>query len=364
MSMLERRRTERLDASSAGVARAAEIIRSGGIVAMPTETVYGLGANALDPIAVARVFAAKERPTFDPLIVHIADRADLARLLAPSALADRRLTDLADALWPGPLTIVAAASDRVPPIVRAGLPTVGVRMPNHPTAIALIRAAATPIAAPSANRFGRLSPTKAEHVVADLDGRIDAIIDAGATQIGVESTVIALEPGAPAKLLRPGGVSLEQLRELLAPLGGIDVATAVDRGESPLPAPGMTASHYAPRAAMRSASEERPFAGLTRCALLGIDRADLSRLESAAKGAGVEIVAALPLSEELDPIAAAATLFDALHRLDAALSGTGASVADASSAIVASPYPVAGLGLAIADRLRRAAAATTRGEVS
>lgn len=329
---------------------------------MPTETVYGLGANAFDPIAVAKVFAAKERPTFDPLIVHIADRADLSRIFAPETLKDRRLDLLADALWPGPLTIVAAASDLVPPLVRAGLATVGVRIPDHPTALALIRAAATPIAAPSANRFGRLSPTRAEHVAADLEGRIDAIIDAGVSKVGVESTVIALEPGAPARLLRPGGVPLERLRELLAPFGGVDVAATVERGDAPLPAPGMSASHYAPRAAMRIASEQRPFAGLDRCALLGTDRADLSKLEAAAKEAGVQIVAALPLSEHFDPIAAAATLFDALHRLDDALAVGGRSDVDARSAIVASPYPVAGLGLAIADRLRRAAATTgTRG---
>lgn len=356
MSVADRRRTERLEADAAGVARAAEIIRAGGTVAMPTETVYGLGANALDPIAVANIFAAKERPNFDPLIVHVADRADLSRLLTADALADPRLALLAEALWPGPLTIVAAASDLVPPIVRAGLSTVGVRIPDHPIALAIIRAAATPIAAPSANRFGRLSPTRAEHVIADLDGRIDAIVDAGPTQVGVESTVIALQPGRPATLLRPGGIALEQLRTLLAPFGGIDVVAAGELGAAPLPAPGMTASHYAPRAAIRIAQGQHSFAGLARCALLGSDRTELSKLEAGAREAGVRVVTALPLSESLDPIAAAAALFEVLHRLDAALEGS-----DQASAIVASPYPDAGLGLAIADRLRRAAAATNGG---
>jgi L-threonylcarbamoyladenylate synthase len=355
--------TERLSASGLGIARAAEIVRGGGLVAMPTETVYGLGANALDPIAVAKIFAAKERPTFDPLIVHVADRAALNVLLTEEALADPRIAALADTLWPGPLTIVAAASAAIPALVRSGLATVGVRIPDHPVALALIRAAGVPIAAPSANRFGRLSPTRAEHVLADLDGRIDAVIDAGATRVGVESTVVSLASGGPATLLRPGGVSLEQLQSILAPLGGIQVAAAVQAGSMPLPAPGMTAAHYAPRAPIRlsnhstgaAAPSADPFAGLEHCALLGIDRADLDRLEAEARRANVPVVVALPLSEVRDPVAAAAALFDLLHRLDEALAHV------ASGGIVATLYPPSGLGLAIADRLRRAAAASTNG---
>ncbi|MGI9096786.1 MAG: L-threonylcarbamoyladenylate synthase [Candidatus Limnocylindrus sp.] len=361
--MSAQRITERLAASDVGIARAAEILRGGGLVAMPTETVYGLGANALNPIAVAKIFAVKERPTFDPLIVHVADRAALNDLLTAESLADPRIAALAGALWPGPLTIVAAASTAIPSLVRSGLPTVGVRIPDHPVALALIRAAGVPIAAPSANRFGRLSPTRAEHVLADLDGRIDAVIDAGATRVGVESTVVALDPGQPATLLRPGGVSLEQLQSLLAPLGGIQVGGAVQAGSTPLPAPGMTAAHYAPRAPIRlsnhstesAAPSGDPFAGLGHCALLGLDRDDLDRLEAEAKRAHVPVVAALPLSEVRDPVAAAASLFDLLHRLDAAL------VSVTNGGIVATLYPASGLGLAIADRLRRAAAASTNG---
>ena len=361
--------TERLAANEGGIARAAAIIRSGGLVAMPTETVYGLGANALDPIAVAKVFAAKERPSFDPLIVHVADRSALDNLLTARALGDPRIAVLADALWPGPLTIVAEASPTIPSLVRSGLPTVAVRIPDHPVALALIRGAGLPIAAPSANRFGHLSPTRAEHVLADLDGRIDAVIDAGATRVGVESTVVALDLHRPAMLLRPGGIDREQLQSLLAPHGGIGAAVAVPHDASPLPAPGMTAAHYAPRAPIRlsrpstegspsgegSTPSDDPFAGLERCALLGLDRADLGRLAAAADRARVAVVAALPLSEVRDPVAAAAALFDLLHRLDAALAGV------ANGAIVATLYPPAGLGLAIADRLERAAAASTNG---
>lgn len=355
--------TERLAANEGGIARAAAIIRAGGLVAMPTETVYGLGANALDPIAVAKVFAAKERPTFDPLIVHVGDRGALDDLLTARALTDPRIATLADALWPGPLTIVAEASPTIPSLVRSGLPTVAVRIPDHPVALALIRGAGLPIAAPSANRFGRLSPTRAEHVLSDLDGRIDAVIDAGATRVGVESTVVALDLHGPAVLLRPGGVDREELEALLAPHGGIDVAAAVPQGTTPLPAPGMTAAHYAPRAPIRlsylategSTASDDPFAGLEHCALLGLDRADLDRLVAAADRARVSVVAALPLSEVRDPVAAAAALFDLLHRLDAALAGV------ANGGIVATLYPSAGLGLAIADRLRRAAAASTNG---
>lgn len=354
--------TERLRSDAAGIARAAELLRAGGLVAMPTETVYGLAARALDPIAVAKIFAAKQRPRFDPLIVHVAERKDLQELLAPRALADPRLSLLADALWPGPLTIVAPANAHVPSIVRAGLTTVGVRIPDHPVALQLIRETGEPLAAPSANRFGRLSPTRAEHVLADLDGAIDAIVDDGSTRVGVESTVIALTPDEPAMILRPGGTPVERLRELLAPFGGVQIATAIQSGQAPLPAPGMTAAHYAPRTPVRltaapggATAQEPAFGGLARCALLAIDSDDLSRLQSAAKEHGVAVIAAQSLSDARDPVAAAAALFDRLHDLDAALHASGAN--GAASAIVASPYPEAGLGLAIADRLRRAAAA-------
>lgn len=331
--------------------RAAAIIRAGGLVAFPTETVYGLGANAFDAPAVARIFEAKGRPTFDPLIVHIADRNDLSRLFTEAALADPRITILADAFWPGALTIVAAARPEVPGLVRAGLETVGVRLPRHETALALIRAAGTPIAAPSANRFGRLSPTTADHVLEQLDGRIDAVLLGEATEIGVESSVVALDGDGPARLLRHGGIPLEELARVLADHGGIVAAAPTAQPGVPLQAPGMTESHYAPIVPLILAAAEFP-AGVTACALLAPDRATLTHLEGLAAAGGATVHASVALSEALDPVTAAAHLFERLHELEAALIRRAAPAAR----IIAAPYPEGGLGSAIADRLRRAAA--------
>lgn len=353
-------KTEQLRARTATSAaeslpRAAALLRAGGLVAFPTETVYGLGANALDPIAIARIFEAKGRPTFDPLIVHIADRADLSLVLSPAALEDPRITLLADALWPGPLTIVAPAATHIPGLVRSGLLTVGVRLPDHDLARTLIRAAGTPIAAPSANLFGQLSPTTAEHVLEQLDGRIDAVLLGGATRVGVESSVVSLVPGEPARLLRPGGVPRETIAGLLAPFGPLLDAqlSTTNSADVPAAAPGMSASHYAPRAPLRIISADAPdLAGLTHVALLAPDAETLTHLRTAA--AGLQILAEVALSEQLDPVAAAAKLFDALHKLDAALR----DVTPRTAAILTTPYPEPGLGLAIADRLRRAATAS------
>ena len=331
--------------------RAAAIIRAGGLVAFPTETVYGLGANSFDAPAVARIFEAKGRPTFDPLIVHIADRADLTHLFTEAALADPRIKLLADAFWPGALTIVAAASHEVPGLVRAGLETVGVRLPRHETALALIRAAGTPIAAPSANRFGRLSPTTADHVLEQLDGRIDAVLLGEATEIGVESSVVALDAGGPARLLRHGGVPFEDLARVLADHGGIIATAPTAQPGVPLQAPGMTESHYAPMVPLILVATGFP-ADVTECALLAPDRATLTHLEGLAVDAGATVHASVALSEALDPIAAAAQLFERLHELEAAL----ISRRGPSAKIIAAPYPEGGLGSAIADRLRRAAA--------
>ena len=331
--------------------RAAAIIRAGGLVAFPTETVYGLGANAFDAPAVARIFEAKGRPTFDPLIVHIADRADLSRLFTEHALDDPRITLLADAFWPGALTVVAAAQVEVPGLVRAGLETVGVRLPRHETALALIRAAGTPIAAPSANRFGRLSPTTADHVLEQLDGRIDAVLLGEATEIGVESSVVALDGDGPARLLRHGGIPLEDLERVLADHGGIVTAAPTARPGMPMQAPGMTESHYAPAVPLHLLSEGFP-SGNTECALLAPDRANLTQLEALASAAGATVHRSVALSELLDPVAAAAQLFERLHELEAVLISRGGP----SAAIIAAPYPEGGLGSAIADRLRRAAA--------
>ena len=349
-------RTEILNARNAeelahAAPRAAALLRAGGLVAFPTETVYGLGANATDPSAVARIFAAKGRPTFDPLIVHIADRSELSRVLSSGALSDPRVNALADAFWPGPLTIVAPAVAEIPELVRAGLSSVGVRLPDHETARALIRAAGTPIAAPSANLFGQLSPTSAAHVAEQLSGRIDAIVVAEPSRVGVESTVVALLPGEPARLLRPGGVLRELVERALAPFGPLLGPAATTRSGAALPAPGMTASHYAPRARVRILDLAAPdLHDLTRVALLAPDSATLERLSSAA--VGLTVVARAALSEHHDPVRAASRLFELLHQLDEAL-GVDRDVRDT---ILTTPYPEPGLGAAIADRLQRASA--------
>ncbi len=204
-------KTVRLE-GEAGLIEAARLLREGGTVAFPTETVYGLGANALDAAAVARIFAAKDRPGWDPVIVHVCDWEMLGRVAAIPAGFQERVEELMEAFWPGPLTLLLPRTAAVPDSVTAGRPLVGVRMPGYPLALELIRRAGVPVAAPSANRFGRTSPTTAAHVLEDLDGRIDAVLDGGATTVGVESTVIGpAEDGVGWVMYRPGGVSLEML---------------------------------------------------------------------------------------------------------------------------------------------------------
>src|ERR1700736_3613554 len=199
-------KTERLE-GQAGLSRAAELLRGGGTVAFPTETVYGLGANALDAEAVAKIFAAKERPRWDPLILHVSDQEMVARVaVIPEGLQGRVVRELMEAFWPGPLTLLLPRTGSVPDAVTAGRSLVGVRMPGHPLAMELIRQAGVPLAAPSANRFGRTSPTTAAHVLEDLGGRIDAVLDGGPTTVGVESAV--LDPTqTPMVLYRPGAVT-------------------------------------------------------------------------------------------------------------------------------------------------------------
>ncbi|MGQ9779545.1 MAG: L-threonylcarbamoyladenylate synthase [Bacillota bacterium] len=222
------------------VQRAAAILREGGLVAFPTETVYGLGANGLDEEAVRKIFAVKGRPADNPLILHLGGPEEARSVVAAWPETAARL---ADAFWPGPLTMVLPRLSSVPPVVSAGLPTVAVRVPAHPVALALIRAAGLPIAAPSANASGRPSPTEAAHVLADLGGKVEMILDAGPTEIGVESTVVDLTAPVP-RLLRPGGVSVAALEAVLGPVG-LDLKAA--DLERPL-APGMKYRHYAPRA--------------------------------------------------------------------------------------------------------------------
>ncbi|WP_237476993.1 L-threonylcarbamoyladenylate synthase [Lichenibacterium dinghuense] len=315
--------TLRLAADPAGIAAAAAILRRGGLAAFPTETVYGLGADAGSAEAVAGIYAAKGRPRFNPLIAHVPDldTATGQGAFGPDALA------LARAFWPGPLTLVvpAAPGCTVSDLARAGLGSVALRVPAHPVARALIAAAGVPVAAPSANRSGRVSPTAADHVLGDLDGRIDAVLDGGSTAVGVESTIVSCL-GEPT-LLRPGGVTREAIEAVLGR------ALAAPAAGGPTVAPGMLLSHYAPRAAVRLGVEA------LRSGEAGLDFGG----RFAGRGAPV-----LDLSPRRDLAEAAANLFGHLRRLDEALAGAGA--------IAVAPIPEEGLGEAIADRLRRAAA--------
>jgi L-threonylcarbamoyladenylate synthase len=319
------RRTELLPADAEAIAKGAAILRAGGLVAMPTETVYGLAGDATSERAVAALYAAKDRPVFNPLIAHVLD-IDAA---AAEAIFDADALALAQAFWPGPLTLVApvSARTRISQLARAGLQSVALRAPSHGAARALIAAAGVPLVAPSANRSGRVSPTLAAHVLADLDGRIDLILDAGPTEVGVESTIVACLDGAP-RLLRHGGISKEAIEAVLGrKLAKHDGA----RGDAPL-APGLLASHYAPRAAVRlEAREAAPFE-----AALDFGGA----LRASAAGARLD------LSPDGDLVEAAAHLFAYLRTLDSA----------GFSAIAVAPIPATGLGAAINDRLRRAAA--------
>lgn len=326
-------RTERLSTDPASLARAAEILRSGGLVAFPTETVYGLGARADDPRAVRRIFEAKGRPAGNPLIVHVLDAA-AARALTEAwpEPAER----LARAFWPGPLTLVLARRrDRVADEVAAGGPTVAVRAPAHPVAQALLRAASLPIAAPSANRSSEISPTAAEHVKKALDGRIDAIIDGGPCARGIESTIVDVT-AEPAILLRPGAVPAADIaaRVPLRARSGLVIAP----GER-APAPGAHARHYAPRARVILAPP------LDVRALADAASAQGARVGVLERGAPS---LAAPLHELLpaDPEAYAAGLYAALHRLE-----DGAC----DVLIIAEP-PDDPAWDAIRDRLRRASA--------
>lgn len=330
---------------STDVSHAAEILRDGGLVAFGTETVYGLGANALDEQAVARIFEAKNRPHFDPLIVHIANIKWLDRLaeqLTPVAKA------LADAFWPGPLTMVLPKKDIVPDLVTSGLPSVAIRMPSHPLALELLQQVDLPIAAPSANPFGQISPTTAHHVLDTLGDRIDLILDGGPCDVGVESTVVLMTGDRP-QILRHGGITQEQLESVI---GTVDVHSEGDGNStsetsggqcevehSPVVAPGMLSQHYSPTTPLVLANEatQESLAG-RRVGLLQFSIAN----DLPIAGRGAEVVETLTTDGNLRT--AAATFFAALRRLDAA----GLDV------IVAEPFPTEGLGRALNDRLNRA----------
>lgn len=307
-------------ADGAGIREAARALAEGRLVAFPTETVYGLGAVVTDDRAVARIFVAKRRPHHNPLIAHAADRA----MAAGFAWLDERAERLADAFWPGPLTLVLPLKSGVPlsPLVTAGLSTVGVRVPAHPVARRLIEETGLPVAAPSANRSGRVSPTTAEHVLRDLGDAVDLVVDAGPCPVGLESTIVDLSEPERARLLRPGGLSRERIEALIGPLEGVD--------GGPVRAPGLLGRHYAPRRPLRLGARR-----------VAADEALLAFGPEPPAGARVT----LNLSPRGDLAEAAANLFAMLRRLDEA----------EVRAIAVMPIPAEGLGEAINDRLRRAA---------
>ncbi len=316
------------------IARAAEQLRSGNLVAFPTETVYGLGANALDAVAVERIFIAKGRPTRNPVIVHVID-AEAAREVAADWPNEADL--LAERFWPGPLTLILSRRKEIPDIVTGGGPTVGVRVPAHPVALALLRAAGIPIAAPSANRSLQLSPTLAAHVAQSLGGRIPFILDGGPTSGGLESTVVRLGDGQPL-LLRPGLLSPAEIEAVIGPLLR-HTAHAPSNQEDPLPAPGMMSRHYAPSAPLEIHED-------------GSDR--VYRLLESGVSVGwltckhdMPVIPGLFIRQLPDDAAGyASRLYAALHELDAC---------NVSHIVVDMPPPSEDW-LAVRDRLTRAAA--------
>lgn len=331
----------------APVARAARVIRRGGLVAFPTETVYGLGADGLNPEAVKRLFAAKGRPQDNPFILHVASVEQAWALVdweRGRGGAREAAGQLAARFWPGPLTLVLPAAPVVPREVTAGLDTVAIRMPDHAVALALIEEARCPLAGPSANVSGRPSPTAAEHVLEDLEGRIEMILDAGPTGVGVESTVLDLTRRPPV-VLRPGGVTAETLAEVVGELRELSPG---DIGEGPAPSPGTKYRHYAPRAPLLLATRLPP-AGLER--LLAEGR----RLEEAGRRVGVLV------ADEEAPLIPAAWLVRTVgsrnHPREVA-AGLFAAMRDLErlgvDVILALPYAEEGLGRAIMNRLRKA----------
>lgn len=325
--------TELCQADDASIRRAAALLRAGELVAFPTETVYGLGADALNGEAAARIFAAKGRPADNPLIAHIAGESGLAGLIAGEPCACAR--KLMRAFWPGPMTLIFPKSPRVPREVTAGLDTVAVRMPSHPVARALIRAAQTPIAAPSANRSGRPSPTTAAHVLEDMEGRIPLILDGGPCEVGLESTVVDVT-GARPRILRPGGVTLEMLEGVV---GDVDVDEGVLhqlQAGSQARSPGMKYKHYAPKGEVTIVTGPRAAQEIARLYDAADGRAAILAFSQADYGARrVYRLKNAP-----------GELFAALRQLDE----------DGMETIYAEDVPTTGVGLAVMNRLMRAAA--------
>lgn len=345
--------TLRLEVDSAALAsersqdalhRAVAILRAGGTVAFPTETVYGLGANALDPEAVRRIFEAKQRPSWDPLIVHVASKDELQRVVGE---VPPKAQLLMDAFWPGPLTLLLPKAAQIPSIVTAGRPRVGVRMPRHPVARTLIALAETPIAAPSANSFGRTSPTRAEFVLEDLDGRIDALIDSGETSLGLESTVVDATEDTPI-LYRPGMVTIEQLQAVCGIVTKYSAEFTGNVTPESQPSPGVGVKHYAPRARLMlvepsagpTALSDRHAALCAAGEVVGIMLADFQESTSLPKASLI-----YHWGKWQDEAELARRLFAGLRELDAA----GATV-------ILCPLPAEkGIGSAIRDRLLKAA---------
>ncbi|MFY9253431.1 MAG: L-threonylcarbamoyladenylate synthase [Fuerstiella sp.] len=312
-------------------AEAADLLKNGRLVAFPTETVYGLGADARNSDSVAGIFESKQRPTFDPLIVHVANESAARRLVTEfSPLAER----LAAAFWPGPLTLVLPKRPEISDLVTSGLPGVGVRVPNHPVALELLRLAGCPIAAPSANLFGRISPTTAQHVLDGLNGRIDGVLDGGACGVGVESTVLSLMTEQPT-VLRPGGLPIEDIEAVIGPVLRASANSALD--DAAQLAPGMLSRHYSPTTLLRLIEPDSFAIAMEgqKCGLMTYgpihDNGNFSKVQQ--------------LSEFSDLKTCAANFFAALRSLDAA----GLDV------IIARRFPETGLGIALNDRLQRAA---------
>jgi L-threonylcarbamoyladenylate synthase len=334
------------------IERAAKLLRDGEIVVFPTETVYGLGADAFQPAALERIFAAKGRPFSDPLIVHIADEHELELLTTTSPTQAKRL---AQEFWPGPLTLILPRGPRVPHLVTAGLETVAIRMPRHPVALALISALGSPIAAPSANRFMHISPTTAHHVFTDLSGRVPLILDAGPCQIGVESTVIDLCSDEP-RILRPGGISLEDLRTVLPDIQPPIQRNKVDEVEEILAkkAPGQLLTHYAPTVPLLlfdGTIEEMHTSML----------AEIGRRY--AKGEHVGVLVAeedIPTFQDSGALIYSPGSADDLVRVAANLFAGLRTLEEAHvQVILCRNFGVHGLGLAIRDRLLKAAGGKT-----
>jgi L-threonylcarbamoyladenylate synthase len=317
------------------VQEAVRILRMGEPVALPTETVYGLAADALNPAAAGRIFEAKERPFFDPLICHLPDLSWLERMAKIPPVSESTVRRLAEAFWPGPLTLVLPRQPGVPDLVTAGLDTVALRMSAHPVFGAVAQAFGSPLAAPSANRFGRISPTTAEHVVAELDARILLVLDGGPTKLGVESTIVAVE-GEGMRILRPGPVTAEAL----AAFGPVSFARQT--GSDAPEAPGQLESHYAPTTPMYWLGDSGELSGSAR------ERIGLLAWRVAPVDSSFEAIEVLSPSGDLSE--AAATLFAKMRRLDSR----------GLAAIYCERVPESGLGLAIMDRLQKA---TGGGEV-